>query len=86
MKYWIAMACMAVASPAFAQKITFDDVVTAITAKAEPATAKRGQTVKWTLQIELIEGWHSYPTKQPDVRNDAFVNKIAFPKPGCFVG
>jgi DsbC/DsbD-like thiol-disulfide interchange protein len=88
MKYWIALACFVVASPAFAQKVNFDDVVMSITAKAEPATAKRGETVKWTLQIELADGWHSYPTKQPDERNDSFVNKIAFPKPGdiVFVG
>ena len=83
-----ALACFALASPAFGQKVTFDDVVTSITAKAEPATVKRGETVKWKLQITLAEGWHSYPTKQPDERSDSFVNKIAFPKPGdvVFVG
>lgn len=86
-RYSLALVCVAIASPAFAQK-TADDVVTAIAAKVEPATVKRGQTVKWTLRMDIADGWHTYPTKQPDERNDSFVNKIAFPKPGdvVFVG
>ena len=87
-RYFVALACVAFASPAFAQKVTFDDIVTSVTAKVEPATVKRGETVKWTLRLQIADGWHTYPTVQADERSEAFVNKIAFPKPGdvVFVG
>jgi hypothetical protein len=61
-----------------AQRVTFDDVAKRIEAKVEPATAKRGETVKWKLTIELAEGWHTYPTKQLDPKHDSYVNKIRF--------
>lgn len=87
-RYSVTLACVAVASPAFGQKTSFEDVVTSVTAKVEPATVKRGETVKWTLRLEVAEGWHTYPTKQADERSESYVNKIAFPKAGdvVFVG
>src|SRR5437764_12764340 len=87
-RWSVALGCLAIASPAFAQRVTFDDVVTSVTAKAAPATVKRGETVKWTLRLEIADGWHTYPTTQADERSESFVNKIAFPKPGdvVFVG
>lgn len=69
-------------------EIKYDRALTSVTAKVEPATARRGETVKWVLEIDLGDGWHTFPTKQPDERFAAFTNKIDFPKPGdvVFVG
>ena len=69
----------ALASISAAQNPTFNDVVKKVEAKFEPATAKRGQAVKWKLTIELADGWHTYPTTQPDPKSDSYVNKMKFP-------
>jgi hypothetical protein len=71
-------AALLLAGPAFAQRVTFDDVVKKIEAKVEPVKAKRGETVQWTLSLELTDGWHTYPTKQPDPKHSSFVNKMKF--------
>src|SRR5947208_8581845 len=71
-------AALVLAGPAFAQGVKFDDVVKKIEAKVEPTTVKRGETVKWTLSLELMDGWRTYPTKQVDPKHDTFVNKIKF--------
>lgn len=60
----------------------FDDVVKRMEARFEPATARRGETVTWTLTVELIPGWHTYPVHQPDPKADSQVTKIKFPKTG----
>src|SRR5438132_3719224 len=70
------------ALPARAQ--TFDDVFTKIEARFEPVTARPGDTVKWIFTVELIPGWHTYPTKQtdPSPNAESQVTKFKFPKPG----
>lgn len=44
-----------------------------------PATARPGQTVTVALTVTLNEGFHTYPTVQPDPKAKDFVNTIAFP-------
>ena len=65
---------------ALAQNQSFKDVVKKVEAKIEPVSAKRGETVKWTLTVELIEGWHTYPTTQVDPNASSYVNKFKFPR------
>ncbi len=83
---FVALVAVLTTAPAPAQGgKKFKDVVKSITAKVEPAEAKRGETVTWKLTVEVIPGWHTYPTKQTDPNAETFVNKIAFPKPGDVV-
>lgn len=71
-----------------AQNPTFNDVVKKVEAKFNKATVTRGQAIKWTLTIDLADGWHTYPTVQADPKADSYVNKIKFPATGdaVFVG
>src|SRR5205823_5390069 len=59
-----------------------------ITATVEPATAKRGETVTWKVVVELIDGWHTYPTVQPDPEAGSYRTTFKFPGSGdlVFVG
>jgi DsbC/DsbD-like thiol-disulfide interchange protein len=77
--FTLALALVA-SSAGMAQPLAFKDVVKRVEAKLEPATAKRGETVKWVLTIELIPEWHTYPTKQKDADFISFTNKYKFPK------
>src|SRR5262249_55452377 len=89
MKMSCALAISLLAtSTVLAQPLGFKDVVKRVDTKLEPATAKRGETVKWALAIELIPDWHTYPTKQKDVDFISFTNKYSFPKSAdiIFVG
>ena len=70
-------AAFTLTAPLHAQR-GFDDVVKKVEAKIEPATAKRGEAVKWTLAVTLADGWHTYPTKQVDPKHESFVNKMKF--------
>jgi thiol:disulfide interchange protein DsbD len=65
--------------------LKFNDVVTKVEATVEPATAKPGDTVTWKLTLELIPGWHTYPTRQPDPKADSQVNRIKLPTTGDVV-
>ena len=78
---WVGALVIAgfVVGQSSAQNLGFKDVVKRVEAKFEPATAKRGEVVKWKLTIELIEGWHTYPTTQADPGASSYVNKIKFP-------
>src|SRR5262245_1780706 len=66
----------------------FSQAVKSVTATVNPTTAKRGETVTWKLTIELADGWHTYPTVQPDSKATNQVVRITFPEPGdvIFVG
>lgn len=44
-----------------------------------PATAKPGETVTVAVTITLNDGFHTYPTVQPDLKAKDFVNTITFP-------
>ena len=54
----------------------------------DPAEAKPGQTVTFKLTVDLNDGYHTYPTVQPDPGAESFVNAIKYPAPGSaiFVG
>jgi thiol:disulfide interchange protein DsbD len=62
----------------------FNDVVKYQVA-VEPAEAKRGETVTWKFTVDLIPGWHTYPTKQGEEAAASFVNSITFPDTSVFV-
>jgi DsbC/DsbD-like thiol-disulfide interchange protein len=77
---------VAVASaPASNQKDWFEKSVKKIEAKFEPAEAKPGQTVTFSLTIELNPGYHTYPTMQPEKAAAGFVNIIKYPGPETVV-
>ena len=75
------------AAPARAQK-WYERAVKKVEAKFTPAEAKPGQTVTFTLTVELNDGYHTYPTMQTDKQAAAMVNEITFPSPDAviFVG
>ena len=83
-----AAIVLCAAAPALAQNQSFNDVVKKVSAKIEPATAKRGEAVTWTLTVEVIDGWHTYPTQQVDPKADSYTNRIKFPRENglVFVG
>lgn len=66
----------------------YEKAVKKVEAKFEPAEAKPGQTVTFTLTVDLHDGYHTYPTAQPDKLASSFVNVLKFPAPGgvIFVG
>jgi thiol:disulfide interchange protein DsbD len=65
----------------------FDDVAK-VKVTLEPDTAAPGQTVLLKITMDLVPGWHTYPTVQPDPAASDFVNKFDFPntKDVVFVG
>jgi thiol:disulfide interchange protein DsbD len=64
------------------RQLTFEQVVTEIATKIEPAAARPGDTVTWRLTVELLPGWHTYPTKQTDPEAQQQVTKFTFPTDG----
>lgn len=72
------------ADPVGAQP-TIDQIIKKVEAKFEPADAKPGQTVTLKLSVQLLDGWHTYPTMQPDKAAKAQTNKITFPDGGPIV-
>src|SRR6266571_7161966 len=87
-RLFVSALALLAAGPALAQNQGFNDVVKKVSAKIDPATAKRGEAVTWTLTIEIIDGWHTYPTKQADPNADSYTNRIKFPRENglVFVG
>jgi dihydroorotate dehydrogenase len=72
------------ASPAAAQK-WYEKAVKKVEGKFSPAEAKPGQTVTFTLTVELNDGYHTYPTVQLDKQAAGMVNDIRFPDPGVVI-
>jgi len=66
----------------------FKKSVKKLEASFEPSEAKPGQTVTWSLFVELHEGFTTYPFTQPDPKAEFQVNQITFPESGSavFVG
>jgi hypothetical protein len=85
----IAVAALLAAVPgtANAQK-WYEKAVKKVEARFTPAEAKPGQTVTFTLTVELNDGYHTYPTVQPDKMAAGMTNVIKFPAPAkvIFVG
>ncbi len=80
-------------APAAAARTTmlqkaFDKAVKKIDARFTPAEARPGQTVTFTLTLELHDGYYTYPTRQTDPPAAGMVNEIRFPPPSevIFVG
>jgi hypothetical protein len=63
----------------------YEKAVKGVTARFDPAEAKPGQTVTFTLTVELNAGYHTYPTAQPDKQAAAYVNTLKFPDPDAVV-
>lgn len=78
----IALAPASAEEPAW-----FGNAVESVEAKFEPAEAKPGQTVKFTLTVNLKPGYHTYPLMQADkaAAELGMVNKLAFPAAGAVV-
>ena len=66
----------------------YEKAVKKVEATFEPAEAKPGETVTLKITVHLHDGYHTYPTRQPDKAAEAMVNKISFPDAGAvtFVG
>lgn len=84
-------AAVALASPPAADaggQKWYDKAVKRVSASFTPAEAKPGQTVTFSLTVELNDGYHTYPTAQSDKAAATMVNAIKFPDPGAviFVG
>lgn len=75
------------ATPGAGQK-WYEKAVKKVEGAFSPAEAKPGQTVTFTLTVELNDGYHTYPTAQADKGAAGMVNTIKFPDPGAviFVG
>jgi len=95
LNWMLALPCVLILAaapgqPAAAQKGGgwFDKAVKKVEAKFEPAEAKPGQTVTFKLVVDLNDGYHTYPTTQPDKMASSMVNTIKFPAPSdvIFVG
>ena len=66
----------------------YEKAVKKIDATVTPAEAKPGQTVTFTLTVELNDGYYTYPTAQTDKGAAGMVNVLKFPAPDTviFVG
>lgn len=53
--------------------------VKSLTMSVSPATAAPGATVKVTITVDLADGFHTYPTVQPDPKAADQITKIVFP-------
>jgi hypothetical protein len=85
---WIPLILIAFAPASAAEPSWYANAVESIEAKIEPAEAKPGQTVKFTLTVNLKPGYHTYPLMQADKAAADMVNKLTFPAAGAviFVG
>lgn len=72
------------ASQAGGQK-WYERAVKKMEGSISPAEAKPGQTVTFSVTIELNEGYHTYPTVQVDKAAAGMVNTIKFPEPGTLI-
>ncbi len=66
----------------------YEKAVKKVEGSFTPAEAKPGQTVTFSLTVELNEGYNTYPTVQKDEAAANMVNTIKFPAAGTviFVG
>jgi thiol:disulfide interchange protein DsbD len=66
----------------------FADAIPKVEAKFEPGVVRRGQTITWTLSVDVADGWHTYPTLQAAPEASSYQNSIEFPETGdvVFVG
>ncbi|MBA4065425.1 MAG: hypothetical protein C0501_17270 [Isosphaera sp.] len=82
-------AAVGLAAPsAPARQKWYEKAVKKVEAKFTPAEAKPGETVTFSVTVELNDGYHTYPTAQPDKAAAGMVNVFKFPAPDqvIFVG
>ncbi len=72
-------AALAVAPGSATAQKWYEKAVKKVEGKFTPAEAKPGQTVTFTLTVELNEGYHTYPLAQVDPKAENMVNFIKFP-------
>ena len=61
------------------------EVIIKAEATIVPATANRGETVTWRFTLEILPGWHTYPTQQVDPEATSYITKLKFPRRRCHV-
>ncbi|MCS6865817.1 MAG: hypothetical protein RMJ56_12575 [Gemmataceae bacterium] len=83
-----AIMAMMVAVPTTSAQKWYEKAVKKVEGRFSPAEAVPGQTVTFTLTVELHEGYHTYPLVQPDPAAAGMTNFIRFPAPDklIFVG
>ena len=84
----LAATCWAEGKPPPTKNRAFLEAVPTASVHVEPAQAKRGQTVLWTMTLDIIDGWYTYPTVQTSSQAAASVTSFTFPPAGdvVFVG
>jgi len=75
----VVAATSSPARPEAEEKKSFDHGLKKIQGSFTPAEAKPGQTVTFTIALELNEGYHTYPAVQKDKGAEFFVNSFKFP-------
>src|SRR5271170_2875139 len=63
-------------------KDIYAEIIKKLEARFEPAEARPGQMVTLKIELKLVDGWRSFPTKQSDGSLATHVNKIQFPADG----
>ncbi len=81
----VAVVLAAAPTSAANQKDWYEKAVKKVEAKFAPAEAKPGETVTFTLTVELNEGYYTYPTAQVDPGAAGMVNVLKFPKADAVV-
>lgn len=81
-------AWFSLASATASEQKWYEMAVKKVEARFTPAEARPGETVTFTLTVELHPGYHTYPLVQPDKEAAAMVNTIKLPDAGAiaFVG
>ena len=83
-----ALASQAIPTSAAAGQKWYENAVKKVEGSFAPTEAKPGQTVTFSLTVELNEGYYTYPVLQTDKGAEGMINHIKFPGPGnvIFVG
>jgi Disulphide bond corrector protein DsbC len=63
----------------------FDEVLKKIEATFEPGSARPGETITLKIRVQLRDGWHTYPTEQPEKGAKSQTNKLTVPEPGAII-
>jgi hypothetical protein len=63
----------------------YEKAVKKVEGSFSPAEAKPGQTVTFSVTVELNDGYHTYPTVQTDKMALSMVNTFKFPKPDALI-
>ena len=80
-----ATVCLSTAIASAQSDAWYAKAVKSLEASIEPATAKPGQTVTYRVTLELNDGYHTYPSEQPDKNAAGMVNKFTFPEAGTLI-